>query len=193
MAINSSLRRPVGAALQTAPCLAAALCAAALALSALALSGCALFGEKPLTEVNDSQLNWLTVRYHPAGGAAPCCIEIVGVGSVEFRQGRSPLVFDSFSQDVNNPAWGDITEEKLGVTPAQAREILQYFIDAGLATENKRMKRLDSKTREDASAGIATISAKLNGKPFRVRTNNPDITGVIDAIIEAIVSNRGFK
>ena len=37
------------------------------------------------------------------------------------------------------------------------------------------------------------ITAKLNGKPFRVRTNNPELTGVVDAIVEAIVSNRGFR
>lgn len=167
--------------------------AVALCTAALALSGCALFSEKPLTEVNDSQLNWLTARYHPANGTAPCRLEIIGVGSVEFRQGRSPLVFDSFSQDVDNPAWGDIIEEKLGVTPAQARWMMQLFVDAGLTKEYKRMKKLDDKDRSDASAGIVTITAKLNGKPFRVRTNNPELTGVVDAIIEAIVSNRGFK
>ena len=165
---------------------AAALCAA--------LSGCALFREKPLTEVNDSQLNWIQVRYHPAAeGAKPCSLNIVGVGSVEFRQGRSPLVFNSFSQDVDNPLWGDISEEKLGVTPAQAQWMMQLFVDAGLPQEAKRMGKLTKEERENAAAGIAIISAKLNGKMFRVNTNNPEIIGVVDAIIDAIASNRGFR
>jgi len=164
------------------------------ATAAILLSGCALFFEKPLTEVNDSQLNWITVRYHPATpGMKPCRLEIVGVGSVEFRQGRSPLVFDSFSHDINNPNWGDIVEEKLGVPPEQARWMMQLFVDAGLPTEFKRMRKLKGKDLEDASAGIAAISAKLNGKLFRVKTNNPEITAVIDNIIDAIVSNRGFR
>lgn len=164
------------------------------AATAAVLSGCALFFEKPLTEVNDSQLNWITVRYHPATpGMKPCRLEIVGVGSVEFRQGRSPLVFDSFSHDINNPNWGDIVEEKLGVPPEQARWMMQLFVDAGLSTEFSRMRKLKGKDLEDASAGIAAISAKLNGKLFRVKTNNPEITAVIDSIIDAIVSNRGFR
>ncbi|MBR0057437.1 MAG: hypothetical protein IJP66_08930 [Kiritimatiellae bacterium] len=173
--------------------LGVAVLKAAAALCAVALAGCSLFRDKSPVTVGDSQLNWLNVRYHPANGTAPCYINIVGVGSVEFRQGRSPLVFDSFSQDYDNPLWGDIAEEKLGVTPAQARWMMQLFMDAGLATEHKRMKSLSAKERSDASAGIATISAKLDGKVYRVRTNNPDLTGVIDAIVESIVSNRGFR
>lgn len=167
--------------------------ASILAFALSFFSGCALFQEKTLTQVNDSQLNWLFVRYHPANGSPPCSLNIVGVGSVEFKQGRSPLVFDSFSQDVDNPFWGDIIEEKLGVTPAQARWMMQLFVDAGLTKELKRMKKLSPRERTSAEAGIATITAKLNGKPFRVRTNNPALTGVVDAIIDAIISNRGFK
>ena len=167
---------------------------AAAAVLCATLSGCALFCDKPVTEVSDSQLNWIQVLYHPAAeGAKPCSLNIVGVGSVEFRQGRSPLVFNSFSQDVDNPLWGDIQEEKLGVTPDQARWMMQLFIDAGLATEAKRMGNLTKEERENADAGIAIISAKLNGKALRVRTNNPEITGVVDTIIDAIDSSRGFR
>lgn len=166
----------------------------AVACVAMLFTGCALFAKKPLKQVNDSQLNWLTVRYHPAGTSVkPSSINIVGVGSVEFKQGRSPLVFNSFSQDVDNPLWGDITEEKLGVTPAQARWMMQLFVDAGLTTEAKRMRTIPANEREKAENGIAIITAKLNGKVFRARTNNPEIIDVINAIIDAIVTNRGFN
>ena len=165
----------------------------ALAVAALAFLGCALFREKPLTEVNDSQLNWLQVRYHPAGAERkPCYVNIVGVGSVEFKQGRSPLVFNPFSQDVENPLWGDIVEEKLGVTPAQARWIMQLFVDAGLMTESARMKGLARADRGKAEGGIAIIAAKLNGKDVRVATNNPALIDTVESLVEAIVSNRGF-
>lgn len=81
---------------------------ALLALSFL-FSGCALFREKPITVVNDSQLNWITVKYRPANPSEnPCYLNIIGVGSVAFKEGHSPLVFDPFSQDVSNPKWGDI-------------------------------------------------------------------------------------
>lgn len=175
-----SLRRAIGAGAM----------AALLAIS----SGCAIFGDKPLREVSDSQLNWLNVRFHPASSSSkPASINIVGVGSVEFKQGRSPLVFNSFSHDVNNPLWGDIEEEKLGVTPEQARWMMQLFVDAGLTTEAKRMRRIPEAERNSAADGIAIITAKLNGDMFKVRTNNPDIISVVEAIIDSIVSNKGFR
>lgn len=174
--------------------LAASLAAAAMCAAAFALSGCALFFDKPIKEVNDSQLNWLCVRYHPASEKVkPIYINIVGVGSVEFKQGRSPLVFEPFSQNVDSPLWGDIYEEKLGVRPDQARWMMQLFVDAGLVTETKRMRRLVNSMTADASNGIASITAKLNGKLLKVRTTNPDIISVIESITEAIVSSRGFK
>lgn len=167
---------------------------AAAALSAAAMSGCALLFEKPVKEVNDSQLNWLFARYHPASPEAkPLSLNIVGVGSVEFKQGRSPLVFQPFSQDVDNPLWGDITEEKLGVTPAQARWMMQLFVDAGLTTEGSRLRLLPKKEEVEIEKGIAVITAKLNGKLVKVRTANPEIISVIEAITDAIVSNKGFK
>lgn len=167
--------------------------ALALALAAFMASGCALFREKPLTEVNDSQLNWLNVRYHPASkDKKPCCLNIVGVGSVEFKQGRSPLVFNSFSQDVGNPLWGDIEEEKLGVTPEQARWIMQLFVDAGLMDEASRMKKLARSDLGKAESGIAIIAAKLNGKQVRVATNSQPLIDTVESLVEAIVSNRGF-
>ncbi len=165
----------------------------ALAAAALLLSGCALFQEKPVTEVNDSQLNWMTVRYHPADpDRKPCYINILGVGSIEFRQGRSPLVFDSFSQDVDNPLWGDIDSEKLGMTPDQARWILQLFVDAGLTTESKRMKRLGSSEKGKAEAGIALFSAKLNNEEYRTATNSPKLIDTLETVIKVITENRGF-
>lgn len=175
------------------PQAARAVLATALAALSLVASGCALFGGRPLREVSDSQLNWLNVRFHPSSkDQKPASLNIVGVGSVEFKQGRSPLVFNSFSQDVDNPLWGDIEEEKLGVTPAQARWMMQLFVDAGLTTEAKRMRSIPAAERNVANDGIAVITAKLNGEIYRARTNNPEIISVVEAIIDSIVSNRGF-
>ena len=165
----------------------------ALATASLLLSGCALFQEKPVTEVNDSQLNWMVVRYHPADQQRkPCFINILSVGSIEFRQGRSPLVFDSFSQDVDNPLWGDIESEKLGVTPDQARWILQLFVDAGLTTESRRMRRLSSAEKGKTESGIAIFTAKLNNKKYHTATNSPKLIDTLERVIEAIAENRGF-
>ncbi len=170
--------------------MAAALSAALLAAI---LSGCALFRDKPVTEVNDSQLNWLTVRYHPAGeGRKPCYLNIIGVGSVEYKEGRSPLVFNPFSQDLENPLWGDIDQEKLGVTPEQARWMMQLFVDAGLTREGERMKKLPNAEKGKALEGIAMFSAKLNNESYRVATNNPELIETLEEIIKAITENRGF-
>lgn len=167
--------------------------AAMLAIAVLGFAGCALLFDPVVTEVNDSQLNWVRVNYHPADKSRkPCSLNIIGVGSVEFREGRSPLVFNSFSQDVENPLWGDIEQEKLGVTPEQARWMMQLFVDAGLTRESTRLKNAVKRDRERAEDGIALFSAKLNNTNYKVATNNPELIGTLETIIQSIAESRGF-
>lgn len=166
----------------------------AFVMSVFLFSSCAIFGERPLSMVNDSQLNWMTIRYYPADKTQkPSYYNIIGVGSIEYKEGLSPLVFDPFSQDVDNPNWRNIETEKLGITPKQAQWIMQMFVDGGLMTEGKRLKKLSKAERDDKSHGLALFSAKLNAKPYGISTNNPKLIELIETIRDAIVSNRGFR
>lgn len=156
-------------------------------------AGCAIFQGSDEFVVNDSQLNWMIVKYRPADKARkPCYLNIIGVGSVEFKQGNSPLVFNSFSQEVDHPQWGDIDEEKLGVSPDDARWMMQLFVDAGLMKERKRLRKLSKEEKNDMGKGIAVFTSKINNEPYQVATSNPEIIETLEKVINSITSTRGF-
>lgn len=156
-------------------------------------AGCAIFQGNDDFVVNDSQLNWLIVKYRPADKTRkPCYLNIIGVGSVEFKQGNSPLVFNSFSQEIDHPQWGDIDEEKLGVSPDDARWMMQLFVDAGLLKERKRLSRLSKEEKNNLGNGIAFFSSKINNEPYQVATSNPEIIETLEKVIHSITSTRGF-
>ena len=143
------------------------------------VSGCAslLTGAKPL-EVSDSQLNWLNIRYRPADTSRhPCRIEIIGAGYLHFMQGASPRLADGFSTDTEHAQWANLTEEKLGMTPAETRALLQRFVDAGLLKEPARPLNLDP----DAP-GIAWFRWRLNNESGACVTAKADLIGLVDAI-----------
>lgn len=171
--------------------IAKALAAAALIAAA---AGCALFQNKDGYVVNDSQLNWIIVKYKPIDKTRkPCYLNIIGVGSVEFKEGFSPLVFNSFSQDVDHPMWGDIEEEKLGISPDDARWMMQLFVDSGLLKERKRLQKLSKSEKKEPSNGIAIFTSKINNEPYQVATGNPEIIETLEKIIHSIKSTRGFQ
>ena len=154
----------------------------------LLVTGCAsLFPPAKPQEVNDSQLNWLIIRYKPLAVAqAPCRIEVVGAGFLSFDQGQSPLVADSFSIDTEHAQWSNRTQERLGMTPAEARRLLQQFVDAGLLTEPMRLR----KTNPDAP-GIAVFRWSINNKRGTCISENPELITLIDALI-AHITRQGI-
>lgn len=150
-----------------------------LALGLLAAAGCAsLYPPQAPMEVSDSQLNWLTIRYRPlATNRPPCRIEIVGAGYLQFIQGESPLVVDDFAVDTEHYQWNNLTQEKLGMTPAEARRMLQQFVDAGLLGEPRQLRE----TAPGAS-GIASCRWRINNQPGGCVTSNPDLTRLVKII-----------
>jgi len=150
-----------------------------LALGLLTAAGCtSLFPPEPPVEVSESQLNWLTIRYRPlAADHPPCRIEIVGAGYLQFIQGESPLVVDDFAVDTEHYQWNNLTQEKLGMTPAEARRMLQQFVDAGLLGEPRQLRE----TAPGAS-GIASCRWRINNQPGGCVTSNPDLTRLVEII-----------
>ncbi len=142
-------------------------------------SGCAaLFPNAKPPEVSDSQLNWLNIRYRPADTSRhPCRIEIIGAGYLHFMQGASPRLADGFSTDTAHAQWANLTEEKLGMTPAETRALLQRFVDAGLLKAPARPRNLDP----DAP-GIAWFRWRLNNQSGACVTANADLIDLVDAI-----------
>ncbi len=150
-----------------------------LALGLLAAAGCAsLFPPKPPVEVSDSQLNWLAIRYRPIGAdRPPCRIEIVGAGYLHFVQGESPLVADDFAVDTEHLQWNNLAQEKLGMTPAETRRLLQQFVDAGLLDEPARPRRTPP-----GAAGIAVCRWRINNRRGACATSNPALTGLVEEL-----------
>ncbi len=163
---------------------------AGLLAGALCLSGCALFfpPEKPFI-VNDSQLNWINVSYRPADlKRSPCRIGIVGAGYIRYIAGESPLVADDFATDTSDARWGDVTEEKLGITPAEARALMQNFADAGLMSEPP-LPRGRGKAMQDAP-GVALFAVRLNGIEKRCVTANPDLVALVETLAGQLAASR---
>jgi len=149
---------------------------------ALMLGGCALFfpSEQPFV-VDDSQLNWLNISYRPADlKRPPCRIAIVGAGYIRYISGESPLVADDFATDTADARWGDVAQEKLGITPPEARALMQGFADAGLMSE-PAVPRGRGKLLADAP-GVALFNASLNGERKRCVTANPELLALVETL-----------
>lgn len=151
----------------------------------LLLGGCLLPPRAPL-EVSDSQLNWLSIRHRPApADAPPSRIEIIGAGYIDFMQGASPRVADSFATDTDHADWGRMTQEKIGLSPAEARRLLQRFVDAGLLAEPPRPRG-----GSPEGAAVATFRWRINNQAGACLTSNPAILAIIDDLT-ARLTRRG--
>ena len=155
-----------------------------LAAAAL-VAGCA---SAPI-EVNDSQLNWIKIKYQPAAAgqdAKPCQIDLIGAGSIEFKEGLSPRVTDSFSQDTGNAHWNDFHQEKLGVPPDIIRGWMQIFVDAGLMDKSKSKPHGRGEKRD-----IAVFHANINRELAICITDDEELLGHVRRLVSIIKNDGG--
>ena len=146
------------------------------------MAGCAT---APL-EVNDSQLNWLNITYQPAKpGAKPCRINLIGVGSIEFMEGLSPRVGNSFSQETDHAHWQDVFQEKLGVPPDVVRGWMQIFVDAGIMQKSKN--KIHGK---DARRDMAVLNANINREKIICVTDDDEILGKVKQLVSILKSEK---
>ncbi len=151
---------------------------AAFAASLPFLCGCA---SAPI-EVSDSQLNWLQITRRPTDVEMPQCrINLIGVGYIEFIEGRSPRVANTFSQDVGNAQWQNVHQEKLGVSPEVIRDWLQLFVDAGVmdSAKNKVSKRNDAQE-------TVLFQANINREKAVCVTDDEELLDLVHKLIDVI-------
>ncbi len=152
------------------------------AAAAALIAGCA---SAPI-EVNDSQLNWLNITYQPSEqGAKPCRINLIGVGSIEFMEGRSPRVADSFSQDTGHAHWQDVYQEKLGVPPDIIRGWMQIFVDAGVMDKSKSRPR-----EKGAKRDLAVFHVNINREKAICITDDEELVGHVRHLVSIIKSGK---
>ena len=151
---------------------------AAFAATLPFLCGCA---SAPI-EVSDSQLNWLQITRRPTDANAPhCYINLIGVGYIDFMEGRSPRVTNSFSQDVGNAQWQNVHQERLGVSPDVIRDWLQLFVNAGVmdSAKNKVSKNNDAKE-------TVLFQANINREKFVCVTDDEELLDLVQKLIDVI-------
>ncbi len=151
---------------------------AAIATSLSLLCGCAT---API-EVSDSQLNWLQITRRPVdANVLQSRINLIGVGYIEFIEGRSPRVTNSFSQDVGNEQWQNVYQEKLGVPPDVIRDWLQLFVDAGVMDSSK------NKVSKDNAAGETVVfQANINREKTVCVTDDEELLRLVHKLIDVI-------
>lgn len=150
-----------------------------VAAVALLLAGCgtpmnvregSLQGER--FEVRGSSLDWMEIAYTPRDNDPdidlPCKLSLYGSGEIVFTTGRSPRVWDDFSQKIDDPDWNDVRQDRRHIGDEAMRSVMQDFINAGIAPPTwGRMT-----TGEAAKPPMVRIRAKINGKSiFRVTDN----------------------
>ena len=154
---------------------------AALAACLSLLCGCAT----PPIVVNDSQLNWLQMTLIPAeAGAKLSRINLIGAGYVEFMEGRSPRVANSFSQEVENAKWQDVYQEKLGVSPEVIRDWLQLFVDAGVMDSAKNKVSKSNETK-----ATVRFQANINRERAFCVTDDEELLELVGKLIDVIKSH----
>ena len=151
---------------------------AAIATSLSLLCGCAT---APVV-VSDSQLNWLQITRRPVDqDILQSRINLIGVGYIEFIEGRSPRVTNSFSQDVGNEQWQSVYQEKLGVPPDVIRDWLQLFVDAGVMDSSK------NKVSKDNAAGETVVfQVNINREKKVCVTDDEELLRLVHKLIDVI-------
>ncbi len=157
-----------------------------LPLLIAALCGCV---SDKIPVVTDSQLNWLQIRYYPLDEKEPpCYMNLLGVGNIQFKRGRSPQVEDDFATNTDHANWQDIEVENLGVPPDVIRAWMQRFLDAGLYQESKRRSGKGGGVTND----VAVFLMKNDTDLFGCRTMNPDLVEPVKELADILSRGRGY-
>ena len=161
----------------------------ALVASLFMLAGC--LTEDPMI-VNDSQLNWMSIKYRPLPDSPykPCSIDIFGTGLIRYNEGHSPLVANDFAVNVEDKHWGEHFRDEIGSTPAEAQQLLQAFVDAGVMTQDKDKKRSEAGLDMTTTNGIVIYRAKINGEAGACVSDSPKLIAPVERLVDIIHHGR---
>lgn len=132
--------------------------------------GCESYFENPYFAVEESGLNWLSIRYYNyrQKPIRKVNIRIDGNGIINVRAGTSSLVSNPFAADMKETDWYNIEESRTMIPREDVVPIFQMLVDSGLFVE--RMQK-DSIVTNEAIFVTANIQNKTTGKA------NDDIFG----------------
>ena len=104
--------------------------------------GCESYFENPYFTVEESGLNWLSIRYYDyhQKPIRKVNIRMDGNGIIDVKAGTSPLVANSFAHNVEELTWGDIQSERIMLSRKEMIPLFQVLVDNGLFVERREGK-----------------------------------------------------
>lgn len=135
-------------------------------------------------DVSISSLDWINIGYFPEETDLeiflPCRMSISGAGYIEFFIGRSPRVWNAFSDDVNNPYWNHIVSGQRSVDTATIQNIFQTYVDEGIFPRNWIIdKKLSSNIKAPYIKAHASVGFFTSG----IVTDNKNLVDVTKEIL----------
>lgn len=134
-------------------------------------------------DVRTSGLNWAEIAYTPREGDPdfryPCRLSLFGSGEIQFRTGRSPLVFDDFSHKVDDPYWNEIVEDRVHIGDEAMRDIFQSLVDAGVFYDD--WHRMSS--GETPRPPMVRIRAKIDGNETLRVVDNRRVVRIVERLL----------
>lgn len=134
-------------------------------------------------EVEPSGLDWIEIAYYPAKNDPkvkfPCRLSIFGAGEVEFKTGRSPRLWSSFSDKVDDPYWNDLYSDRMHLPKDEMLSVFQAFVDEGIVP-----KDLFTRKTEAVKPPYVNISAQIGREEVRMATDNKFLVGLVEEAIE---------
>ena len=172
---------------------AAAALALALVAAPLALGGCnAMRGldsqGRPLAKrfkVDVSNLDWVIIIYYPhrrnPSFTRPVYLSLAGTGEIEFKCGRSPLVWNSFSDQTDDPYWNELFTDRKNIPMKRMEKIYQALVDEGLFPRyDIRAMNADDLNKRP----LVRIRAKIGMERTLRVMDDPAVIAIIEEILE---------
>ena len=155
-----------------------------LALLVLLFSGCA----SPVQEdgrlrhkqfaVELSSLDWIEIAYFPRRSDPlvkdPCRLSLFGSGEVEFQTGRSPQLWSSFSDKVDDPYWNDLFKDRMHLSHDEMQSVYQAFVDEGIVPRGSFTIK-----EENVKPPYIKVSAQIGREKVRMATDNPRLIQIV--------------
>ncbi len=134
-------------------------------------------------EVSLSGLDWMEISYYPADDnpriPEACRLSLFGAGEVIFKTGRSPQIWDSFSEDVAHPDWNEVYTDRMHLSREEMREVFQAFVDEGLVPSSWPIRRA-----EPIDKPYVRIVAQIGMEKVRRITDNRNLVDLVEAALE---------
>lgn len=145
--------------------------------------GCLSFLDNPFFTVEESGLNWVSIRHYnyKVTPIQRVSVRIDGNGIVTVREGSSILVCNPFaSAGKDAPNWNDIRETRITLPREEVIPIFQMLVDRGLFQE--RFKS-DSVNTNESIFVSANIQCKTCGSEDDIFGSDPELAESLKSVL----------